>query len=131
MSWDVESLANHIRAIDPDPFVIEIDAESRMILRGHDNTSHVIRGRADPSIIRQALKQVRAECCAMTDVRLQDEVPLRHCARCNQDHPVAWQQLTNPIEDKDGTKWTHWAPCPVNGEPILMREARSEAEQQC
>jgi len=48
---------------------------------------------------------------------------IRGCARCDGDghEDVLWQPLTFPIEDTDGTSWTHWAPCPTNGEPILMR----------
>lgn len=29
--------------------------------------------------------------------------------------------LAHPVVGPDGTTWTHWAPCPTNGEPILMR----------
>jgi hypothetical protein len=49
---------------------------------------------------------------------------VRHCARCGLDHKeIEWKHFTRPIEDEDGTVWTMWAPCPTNGEPILMREA--------
>jgi hypothetical protein len=42
-------------------------------------------------------------------------------------HPeVEWLPLTHPIEDSDGTFWTHWAPCPENGEPILCRKVPIE-----
>lgn len=46
------------------------------------------------------------------------------CARCGgEGHvDVCWQPLTYPIEHDDGD-WTHWAPCPTNSEPILMRAA--------
>lgn len=45
------------------------------------------------------------------------------CARCDGDGhaDITWQPLTFPIEDSDGSLWTHWALCPRNGEPILMR----------
>jgi hypothetical protein len=38
------------------------------------------------------------------------------CAHCNYDHPqLAFRKLRNPIG-----VWTHWAPCPTRGEPILL-----------
>lgn len=47
---------------------------------------------------------------------------LRNCARCTGDHrDMEWRPLTRPIEDSNGTRWNHWAPCPTNGEPILMK----------
>ncbi len=49
---------------------------------------------------------------------------LKNCARCGETHDgslLTFSKLTNPIEDPDGTKWTHWSPCPINGEPILLR----------
>ncbi len=51
---------------------------------------------------------------------------IRGCARCHGPghENVEWKPLTHPIEDSDGTEWTHWAPCPTNGEPILMRVHR-------
>lgn len=45
---------------------------------------------------------------------------LRNCARCNGNHEVTWKKLTHPIIDSDGSLWEYWAPCPNNGEPILM-----------
>lgn len=45
------------------------------------------------------------------------------CARCGKDHRGLWfEQMDNPVVDSDGTPWTHWAPCPTNGQPILWRE---------
>lgn len=46
---------------------------------------------------------------------------LKNCARCNGDHEIQWQWLTRPVEDSDGSLWEYWAPCPTNGQPILMR----------
>lgn len=45
------------------------------------------------------------------------------CARCHGDghEDVLWQPLAHPVEDADGSEWTHWASCPANGEPILMQ----------
>ncbi len=49
---------------------------------------------------------------------------VRGCARCGGVHEVDFKRLTNPIEavDHDEVVYTHWAPCPTNGEPILMRK---------
>lgn len=48
---------------------------------------------------------------------------LQRCARCKGDHfDVQFRRLTHPIRDDDGTVWAWWAPCPTNGEPILLRE---------
>lgn len=43
------------------------------------------------------------------------------CARCDgEGHPqITFQPLTHPLELGE-FKLTHWAPCPTNGEPILM-----------
>lgn len=44
------------------------------------------------------------------------------CARCGGDHEVTWLELERPIGAEDGLgDFTHWAPCPVNGDPILWR----------
>lgn len=51
------------------------------------------------------------------------------CARCGGDHDgIVWERLERPIEDSDGTVWTDWAPCPVNGQPILCRVQGEVAE---
>lgn len=45
------------------------------------------------------------------------------CARCGLDHDserIVMERLVQPIDDPDGP-YTHWAPCPENGQPILMR----------
>lgn len=42
---------------------------------------------------------------------------LEHCARCTQTHEnLTFQPLTRGA---DG--YSHWVPCPTNGEPLLMR----------
>lgn len=54
-------------------------------------------------------------------------VSIQSCARCGQDHTnLEFKQFTNPVEDSDGTMWTHWALCPVNGEPILLKSKPQE-----
>jgi len=52
------------------------------------------------------------------------------CARCHGEghENITWQPLTFPVPDTDGTEWTHWAPCPTNGEPILMRIQQVDRE---
>lgn len=44
------------------------------------------------------------------------------CARCGGDGHVrlTFQSLTIPHECAPGEVMTHWAPCPTNGEPILL-----------
>jgi hypothetical protein len=43
------------------------------------------------------------------------------CARCHGGghEDVRWEPLTHPAETGDVT-FTHWAPCPTNGQPILV-----------
>lgn len=48
-----------------------------------------------------------------------------NCARCGEDHEnMTFAQLERPMTPDDVSPpitWTHWAPCPTNGQPILMR----------
>lgn len=48
---------------------------------------------------------------------------VKSCARCGHDHnEVEFQALRAPITaDSGDAEWTHWAPCPVTGEPILLK----------
>lgn len=50
---------------------------------------------------------------------------LQGCARCDgAGHPgLTFTPLTYPFELEEEMPFTHWAPCPTNGEPILMRFA--------
>ena len=54
------------------------------------------------------------------------------CARCGPDTPhpsdsLEFHAFTNaPIEDTDGTVWTHWALCPITGEPVLLKVTGAE-----
>jgi hypothetical protein len=50
------------------------------------------------------------------------------CARCHGDgHPdLTFSPLTHPVVLLGDLELTHWAACPVNGEPILA--ARGTAE---
>ena len=47
---------------------------------------------------------------------------VKQCARCGKDHAeVGMFPLSRPVvDDAGGVVGTHWARCPVNGEPILM-----------
>lgn len=48
-------------------------------------------------------------------------ISITGCARCGNDHKdLEFHQLTQPMVDADGT-WTHFALCPTNGEPILLK----------
>jgi len=44
------------------------------------------------------------------------------CARCHgEGHPgLQFRQFTHNAETPRGIVFTHWAPCPTNGEPILL-----------
>lgn len=46
------------------------------------------------------------------------------CARCGCDGhaDVRWEALAYPFANVTGD-FTHWAPCPNNGQPIMMRVA--------
>lgn len=51
---------------------------------------------------------------------------VQNCSRCNGNHEVEFQELRHPTDSFQ----THWAPCPVTGEPILMRYIESSETQQ-
>jgi hypothetical protein len=47
------------------------------------------------------------------------------CARCGEVHEnVETKRLTQPVykDDSSTVLYSHWAPCPTNGEPILVVE---------
>jgi hypothetical protein len=50
-------------------------------------------------------------------------IDLNGCARChgNGHQGLIFQPLTHPIEMDLTRRLTHWALCPTNGEPILLR----------
>lgn len=46
------------------------------------------------------------------------------CARCGGDHEsLLFKALAQPFApiEASGVSWTHWAKCPTNGEPVLLR----------
>jgi hypothetical protein len=52
------------------------------------------------------------------------------CARCHgEGHPrLVFMPLEFPIEiPGSGRVFTHWAPCPANGEPILFTAVEQSA----
>lgn len=43
------------------------------------------------------------------------------CARCGEDHKeITYTRLTRPLEIGSTLVFSHWAPCPVNGEPVML-----------
>lgn len=49
-----------------------------------------------------------------------------NCARCGMNHQsLRFERLLHEIRDSDGTVWTHWARCPTNGQPVLLREGEA------
>lgn len=51
-----------------------------------------------------------------------ESVNVGSCARCGDDHPgLDFEKLIQPIREGADDEMTHWAPCPTNGQPILMR----------
>jgi hypothetical protein len=47
--------------------------------------------------------------------------PVARCSRCGDDHEqVTFQPMARPVERDDEVIATHWAPCPGNGDPILL-----------
>ena len=47
------------------------------------------------------------------------------CARCGEDHQkVVFTKLSRPHP-----RHTHWAPCPKNKEPIMMRVVEMDTAQ--
>jgi hypothetical protein len=52
------------------------------------------------------------------------------CARCEGDgHPgIVFTPLTHFISFEDGFVATHWAPCPTNGQPILIGDGEFKGQ---
>ena len=48
---------------------------------------------------------------------------LNGCARCHGEghKAITFEPLVYPVELGGEESFTHWALCPVNGEPILLR----------
>lgn len=58
-------------------------------------------------------------------------VKLAGCARCGGTHEhVTFRPMAKPFAppEANGMAWTHWAPCPTNGDPILLSMAVRVAE---
>lgn len=58
---------------------------------------------------------------------------LKNCARCGETHAdLPFKPLARPVyDDRDGELYTHWAPCPTNGDPIMMLVMPSTDEERC
>jgi hypothetical protein len=60
----------------------------------------------------------------MTPSATKDEITIDQagCARCHGDghKQITFKRLTHPLVEEGGLQLTHWAPCPTNGEPILL-----------
>lgn len=53
-------------------------------------------------------------------------IDVTNCARCGNNHiKLRFEPLTQPTYDG----WTFWAPCPTNGEPILMQVAEEKEDR--
>lgn len=52
-----------------------------------------------------------------------------NCARCGLDHiNLDFEKLNSPVYDDDNQiMYTHWCPCPTNGQPILMVEVETKS----
>lgn len=53
------------------------------------------------------------------------------CARCGGDHDgLAFKLFTRPFAPPEagGIAWTHWAPCPTTGDPIMQMIAEPNPE---
>lgn len=59
-------------------------------------------------------------------------ISVENCSRCGGDHDVVeLSKLSMPFAPPECAPiaWTHWAPCPVNGQPIMvMIAAAAEIE---
>lgn len=55
-----------------------------------------------------------------------------HCARCGEDHiNVEAKPLSRPVlkdAPSEEVLYTHWAPCPTNGDPILVVEVGKDGK---
>lgn len=49
---------------------------------------------------------------------------IARCARCGGEHdgPIEARELVRPFAPPEaaGVVWTHWFPCPANGDPVLV-----------
>lgn len=57
-------------------------------------------------------------------------IDLNGCARClGEGHPgLEFRVFTHPADTTRGIVFTHWALCPVNGEPILYASMIKEPD---
>lgn len=56
---------------------------------------------------------------------------LKNCSRCGGDHQaVVAKPLTIPVAPPEagGLAWSHWFPCPTNGEPIMVSVRETDSK---
>lgn len=56
-------------------------------------------------------------------------VTMTGCARCGGSHEhVEVRRMARPFSPAEagGLAWTHWAPCPTNGDPVLVMATANE-----
>lgn len=55
-------------------------------------------------------------------MRILETISFDKCARCGEPHKnVTFKPLARPMPNEPSEPFTHWAPCPTNGEPLLCR----------
>lgn len=53
---------------------------------------------------------------------------VQNCARCDGDHKsLSFKEMRSPIEC-GSVDLTHWAVCPVTGDPVLLRIIEEEGK---
>jgi hypothetical protein len=58
------------------------------------------------------------------------EAKIIQCARCEEDHEtLEFSKFRRPMIDDNGTAWSHWAMCPIENAPILLRVTKEDAQQ--
>lgn len=67
---------------------------------------------------------------AQVQAKSEVELDIENCARCGNDHEnLTFHRFSNPPrcttqQDKE-LLYTHWAECPVQGAPVLLRPSES------
>jgi len=57
-----------------------------------------------------------------------DDLTFDNCARCGERHEqLTPRRLAQPHDPSGPEVYTHWVPCPTNGEPILIAQVDTEA----
>lgn len=71
----------------------------------------------------EALNTALGDTLTATD-KLETKISFKNCARCGQEHQaLAIQKLAQPVFMDEPSKevlFNYWAPCPTNGDPVLV-----------